>query len=297
MQTCPAKSILSTYNECGWFGSNYNINIYRGCNHGCIYCDSRSNCYNVIDFDRVRVKENVLEILEKELMSKRRKGVIITGSMSDSYNSFENAYQYTRKSLELMDKYGYGVIVDTKSDLVLRDIDILKRIAEHDPAVVNFTITCCNDDLSKIIEPHAPSSSKRFEALRLLGEQGITTGILLMPILPFINDTIENIKGIVKEAHRHSVKYIYIGDGKDFAVTLRDNQREYYYDKLDAFFPGIREKYKRYYGDKYFCNSFKYKELYDVFVNECDKYGILYKMSDIIELINKPYQKTQLELF
>lgn len=189
MKKLPAKTILSGYMEHGWFNANYNMNLYKGCVHGCIYCDSRSNCYNIENFDEVKVKENALEILEKELRVKKKKGIIMTGAMSDPYNSFEKEEKLTREALKLIDKFMYGVSIITKSDLVTRDIDVLSKIASHSSTTVNITITTADDELTKKIEPNAPSSKRRFEAIRKLSGRGINVGVLLTPTLPFINDT------------------------------------------------------------------------------------------------------------
>jgi DNA repair photolyase len=176
MQTIPAKTIVSSYSECGWFGSNYNMNIYKGCCHGCIYCDSRSNCYHVENFDEVRVKGNALEIIERDLKSKRKKGIVITGSMSDAYNPFEKQYELTRGALKLIDKYGFGIVIDTKSDLVLRDLDLLLGIKKHSSVVVNFTITTSNDDLCRKIERNVCPTSSRQSAIKTLSDAGIMCG-------------------------------------------------------------------------------------------------------------------------
>ena len=248
MDFIPAKSIISGYAENNmWFGCNYNMNIYKGCCHGCIYCDSRSECYGVENFDEVRAKENALSIIERELKSKRKTGVVGTGAMSDPYNPFEREYRLTRGALELINKYNYGVSIVTKSDLILRDIDILCEISKHSPVLPLITITTANDELCKKIEPRAPLSSMRFEAIKKLSSAGISPGILLMPILPFIEDTDENISNIIDLAHENGAKYIYPG----FGVTLRQNQRDWFFNKLDDSFPAIKEKYIKSYGNAY----------------------------------------------
>ena len=197
------------------------MNIYKGCCHGCIYCDSRSDCYGIEDFDRVRIKENSINLIEKDLKSKRKKGIVATGAMSDPYNPFEEKFLLTRKALELIDKYNYGAAIATKSDLIIRDIDVLKRIKEHSPVLCKITITTADDELSKKIEPNVCLSSERFKAIKKLSDEGIYTGILLMPILPFINDTEENIISIVRKAKENGAKFVYPA----FGVTLRSNQR------------------------------------------------------------------------
>ena len=205
-----AKSIISGYRESNnWFGINYNMNIYKGCNHGCIYCDSRSKCYGINNFESVRAKENSLEIIRRELKSKRKKGVVGTGAMSDPYNPFEKRLSLTRSALEIIDNTGFGVAIATKSDLIIRDIDILTRIKKHSPVLCKITITTAEDDLCRKIEPSVIVTSKRFDAVKKLSENGIYTGILLMPILPFINDTEENIINIIRLAKESGAKFIY----------------------------------------------------------------------------------------
>lgn len=294
MDYIPAKSIISNYKENNeWFGGNYNMNIYKGCCHGCIYCDSRSDCYGIEDFDRVRVKENSINSVEKDLKSKRKKGVVSTGAMSDPYNPFEEKLLLTRKALELIDKYNYGAAIDTKSDLITRDIDVLKRIKEHSPVLCKITITTADDELSKKIEPNVSLSSERFKAIKELSDAGIYTGILLMPILPFINDTEENIISIVRKAKENGAKFIYPA----FGVTLRSNQRMHFFDKLDKEFPKIKERYIREFQNNYMCSSPKGRELYKIFTEECRKLGIIYKMKDIIEDYKKLYKNEQISLF
>ncbi|MGL4731392.1 MAG: radical SAM protein, partial [Clostridium sp.] len=187
MEIVKAKTIISGYVESSpWFGNNYNMNIYKGCNHGCIYCDSRSECYNIENFDMVRAKENAVDLIARELKSKRKTGVVGTGAMSDPYNPFEKSYKLTRKALELINRYGFGVSIATKSDLILRDIGLLKEIKSHSPVLVKITITTSDDSLCDKIEPNVASASKRFEVIKKLSDEGIFTGILLMPVLPFL---------------------------------------------------------------------------------------------------------------
>ncbi len=294
MDFIPAKSIISGYRENNnWFGINYNMNIYKGCCHGCIYCDSRSECYGIDNFDIVRVKENSSEIIRRELRSKRKKGVVGTGAMSDPYNPFENKLSLTRNALEIIDSNGFGAAIATKSDLIVRDIDILKRIKEHSPVLCKITITTADDELCKIIEPNVVVTSKRFEAIKKLSDEGIYTGILLMPILPFINDTEENIINIVRLAKENGAKFIYPA----FGVTLRSNQRDYFFKMVDKYFHGVKEKYIKYFGNDYMCSSTNGRKLYNTFVNECKSLGILYKMSDIINSYKEGYNNEQLSLF
>lgn len=258
MQTIPAKTIVSSYSESGWFGSNYNMNIYKGCCHGCIYCDSRSDCYHVENFDEVRSKEDALTIIEHDLKSKRKTGIVITGSMSDAYNPFEKQYELTRGALKLIDSYGFGLVIDTKSDLVMRDLNLL---------------------------------------IRELSDAGIMCGVLLMPILPFINDTEENISSIVHGAKVAGAKWLYSGYGGCFGVTLRQNQREYFLNWLDKLYPTMRQDYIKTYGNSYSCNSPNAVKLWALFKSECDKLGLKYRMPDIIKLITIEYGYNQLSLF
>ncbi len=272
MEFIKAKTILTKVkygNE--WYGIDYNMNLYRGCSHRCIYCDSRSNCYHIDNFDIVRGKENALYILERELSKKQEKGVIGIGSMSDTYNPLEKQYEQTRGALKLISKYDFGVSIDTKSDLILRDIDLLKEINSKNNVIVKITITTPNDELSKIIEPNVCVSSKRLQAIKMLTDNGIFTGIMLNPVLPFITDREEDIKKLVKIASEYGVKFIHTYMG----MTLRENQRDYYFNELDKRFIGLREKYISYYGNRYNCMVPNYKKLYKVFTDECDKYGIL----------------------
>ena len=294
MEFIDAKTIVSGYSENNsWFGVNYNMNIYKGCCHGCIYCDSRSECYRVDNFDRVRAKKNALGLIERELKSKRKKGVVGTGAMSDPYNPFEKEYELTRGALELINRLGFGVSIATKSDLILRDTDILKEISKHSPVQVKMTITTADDLLCRKIEPKVSPSSDRFKAIKELSKEGIFAGVLLMPVLPFIEDTDDNISRIVELAYQNGAKFIYPA----FGVTLRQNQREWYYNKLDELFPSIKEKYMKFYGNSYECRSLKAKELWSLFKDKCKEYGILYEMDDIIRGYKEPYINTQISLF
>ena len=295
MEFINAKTILSKVKKGNfdWFGIDYNMNLYRGCNHGCIYCDSRSKCYQIENFDKVQGKKNAIEILQREIERKRTKGVVGLGAMSDSYNPFEKTYQLTRQALALLAYYGFGVSLETKSDLVVRDIDLLQKITNHHSAIVKFTITTFDDQLSKQIEPYAPVSSKRFAAMKKLSEAGIYTGVLLNPVLPFLTDTEENIQKIVEKAYQNGAKFVYAS----FGVTLREGNREYYYQKLQKHFPNLVEKYEKTYHKQYMCMSYN-KKLYAFFKQTCEKYHLHYRMSDII----KDYQKEeklieQLQLF
>lgn len=294
MEFISAKTILSGYrNGDQWFGENYRMNIYKGCCHGCIYCDSRSEVYRVENFDKVRAKENALALIARELAAKQRRGVIATGAMSDPYNPFEKEYALTRGALELVDSSRFGISIATKSGLITRDLEILKSIQKHSPVLVKITITAANDLLSEKVEPYAAVSSKRFAVIRKLSESGIFSGILLMPVLPFLEDNEENISGIVRLAYENKAKFIYPA----FGVTLRQNQREWYYKKLDESFPGLKARYIQQFGNAYECLSPNLKSLWQLFQKECNRFGLLYKMEDIIKGYTEGYGGRQLSLF
>lgn len=279
-----------------WFGYDYTVNLYRGCSHGCIYCDSRSDCYRIDNFDTVKAKRNALEILEDELRHKRENGRVIgIGSMSDTYNPHEKDCELTRGALRLIHQYRFGVSLATKSDLVTRDIDLLGAIATHSPVNVQFTVTTAYDEQSKRLEPHAPPTSKRFAALRTLAAAGIFTGVLLTPLLPFIEDNAANVLAIVAQAAAAGAKYVYTPP--QIGMTLRVNQRKYFYDRLDEIDPSLRVKYVYQYGDAYLCESPNSAMLYDALQNECQKFGLLCDMRDVVRTNRAPYEKRQISLF
>lgn len=294
MDFISTKTILTKVNYGdSWYGVDYNMNLYKGCSHGCIYCDSRSNCYHIDNFDKVRGKENALYILEKELI-KYKRGIVGIGSMSDTYNPKELEFEQTRGALKLISKYGFGVSIDTKSDLILRDIDLLKEINEKNNVIVKFTITTPNDELSRIIEPNVCVSSKRFAAIKELSNNGIYCGIMLNPVLPFITDNENDIKELIRLAYENGAKFIHTYMG----MTLRDNQRDYYLKKLDEKFVGLKEKYIKHFGNNYNCITPDYMSVYRTFKNECKKYGILYNMKDIINAYKKEIKENeQVSLF
>lgn len=232
--------------------------------------------------------------MEQELIRKKEKGVIGIGAMSDTYNPQERKYELTREVLKLILKYNYGVSIDTKSDLILRDIDVLKEINAKNNVIIKFTITTPNDELSKIIEPNVCVSSRRLAAIKTLSDNGIFVGIMLNPVLPFITDNEEDIKKLVKLAYLNGAKFIHTYMG----MTLRENQRDYYYKELDKKFPNLKSKYIGTYSNKYECLVPNYKKLYQVFKMECDKYGILYNMKDIIKAYKRSViDNQQLKLF
>lgn len=294
MELISAKQILSSYQQNNnWFGTNYTINLYKGCCHGCIYCDSRSACYQIEDFDTVRGKRDALNLLEKELRGKRKKGVVGMGAMSDPYNPFEKQYKLTRGALELFYHYGFGMTITTKSDLIERDKDILKEMKYKLPVLVKFTVTTADDVLAKKIERNAPPPSRRFEVIKKLSQEGIYTGILLMPVLPFLEDSDENIKAVINQAKEYDARFIY----PFFGVTLRDNQREYFFEQLDHHFPGLKQQYIAEFRNSYICHSKRSRQLWQLFKEECDRAGILYRMQDIIAAYQNGYENEQLSLF
>lgn len=283
MEFIKAKTILQKATHANeWFGIDYNMNLYKGCCHKCIYCDSRSNCYNIEDFDRVRAKKDEIEILSKELKSKRKKGVIGIGAMSDTYNPFEKQYEITRKALELIYYYNFGVSIETKSSLITRDIDIFNKINSKSDVILKFTITTASDELSRKIEPNVCVSSERLKAMKKLSDNGIFVGTLLTPIIPFITDSEENIRNVIRLSYENGAKFVFSMGG----VTLRENQREFFYEQLDKTFPGVKEKYIKTYGNDYFCYPLN-NNLENVFKEECEKYGLFYKMEDIIKAYKK----------
>jgi len=249
------------------------MNLYRGCTHGCIYCDSRSKCYQMEHaFEDVEVKRNAAELLEAALRRKRHRCMISTGSMSDPYLPIEEQERLTRRCLEVIDQYGFGFTAQTKSDRVLRDLDLLKNINRKARCVVQMTLTTYDEGLCRILEPNVCTTRRRFEVLKTLREDGIPTVVWLCPILPFINDTEENLRGILSycfEAGVHGI--ICFGMG----VTLREGDREYFYAKLDEHFPGMKERYVRTFGNRYECSSPRNAALMKILYDECSARGVL----------------------
>ena len=267
MHFVDAKGILTGKKGYYW------MNIYRGCTHGCIYCDSRSKCYGFTHpFEDIEVKQNAPELLEKTLKSKRKKCMIGTGAMSDPYMHCEKELELTRRSLEIISKNGFGVTVQTKSDLILRDIDLLSEINHSAKCVVQITLTTYDDELCRILEPNVCNTKRRIEVLEELRKNGIPTIVWLTPILPFINDTEDNITAILNECVRVGVKGII-----DFGMglTLREGDREYYYAALDKHFPGMKKRYIKRYGNAYELPSPNAKELMGLFQRICKDNGIL----------------------
>ncbi|MBQ8301550.1 MAG: radical SAM protein [Clostridia bacterium] len=276
MHEVNVKSILSAKNG---------MNIYRGCTHGCIYCDSRSMCYQMNhDFEDIEIKANAPELLENALRRKRHKCMVGTGAMSDPYMHIEEKYSNMRRCLEIIEKYGFGVTVQTKSSRILRDLDLLKKINEKSKCVVQMTLTTYDEDLCRIVEPNVETTYERFKTLEIMRDNGIPTVVWLCPILPFINDTEENVRGILDYCKKAKVKGI-INFG--MGLTLRDGNREYFYKKLDEHFPGLKEKYIRLYGNSYEIASPDSRQLMEIFANECRQNGIMYNVNECFEYLNK----------
>lgn len=274
-----------------WFGLKYNMNIYRGCQHQCIYCDSRSECYRLGDLGQIRVKINALELLADVLPRKRALGTIGFGSMNDPYMPIERAYRMVRGALEIISSEGFPIHILTKSDLVLRDLDLIQEINEL-YAAVSFTVTTADDTLASKLEPGAPRPSARYRAMSALAEAGILTGVTMMPVLPFLEDEPGQIRSIVREAKEHGASYIIPA----FGVTLRPGSRDYFYAKLDGLFPGIKEKYIQAFGLNYQCGVPNWRELTEIFKEEMDAAGMAVKIPTF-EPRKKTKQKYQLPLF
>ena len=278
------KSILSSQNG---------MNIYRGCTHGCIYCDARSTCYQMKHrFEDIEVKSNAVELLEQSLKKKRKKCMIGTGAMSDPYMHCEKTLQNTRKCLEVIDKYGFGLAIQTKSDMILRDLDLLKSINEKAKCVVQMTLTTYNEDLCKIIEPNVCTTKRRGEVLNIMRDAGIPTIVWFTPLLPFINDTEENVRGIVeycKEAKVYGILTFGMG------VTLRDGDRQYFYKQLDKYFPGMKEKYIKTFGNAYEVPSPNNAKLMAILKEECDKNNIVCDANELFKYMHEFEEKKHIE--
>jgi DNA repair photolyase len=283
------KGILSRYNG---------MNISRGCIHGCIYCDARSRCYNINhEFEDVEIKINAPELLEEAIRKKRKKCVIGTGAMSDPYIPIAENLRNIRACLEIIEKHGFGLAIQTKSNLILRDLDVLKKINDKAKCIVEITLTTFDGQLCKIIEPNVSTTKERFEVLKTMRDNGIQTIVWLSPILPFINDTKENIAGILDycvEAGVYGILCFGMG------LTLREGDREYYYKNLDKHFPGLKEKYRKKYGNNYILNSENNKELMELFNRACDKNNIVHNVDELFNYMRSfegKDKKGQLELF
>ena len=277
-------------------GGHYGMNVYRGCSHGCIYCDSRSLCYHFTHpFEDIEVKRNAPELLARALRSKRRRCMIGTGAMSDPYMHCEEELRLTRKCLEVILQYRFGAAIQTKSDRILQDIDLLDEINQSAKCVVQMTLTTYDDDLCRILEPNVCNTKRRIEVLEEMRKRGIPTVVWLTPILPFINDTQENITSILNECVRVGVKGVI-----DFGMglTLREGDREYYYAALDKHFPGMKEQYIKRYGTAYELPSPRAKELMEIVQTICRANGILSTPEDCFRYMDElPEKYTQMSLW
>lgn len=284
MHYVTVKGILSAKNG---------MNLYRGCSHGCIYCDSRSRCYQMNHaFEDIEVKENAVELLEGALKRKRQKCMIGMGSMTDPYIPLELELEHVRESLKLIERYGFGVTLITKSDRVLRDLDLLKKINEKTKCVVQMTLTNIDDGLSRKLEPGVCTTTRRFEVLKIFRDAGIPTVVWMSPVLPFINDTRENISGLIDMCIEAKVKgIICFGMG----LTLREGNREYFYENLDRLFPGIKEKYIKSYGNQYEIASPNHYSLMRLFHEKCGKHGIMHNNDEIFRYLSEFEDKQAVE--
>ena len=282
MHFVDAKGILSAKNG---------MNLYRGCTHGCIYCDSRSKCYQFThDFEDIEVKQNAPELLEQTLRSKRKKCMIGTGAMCDPYMHCEKELRLTRRCIEIIERYGFGLAIQTKSDLVLRDLDLFQKIQEKAKCVVQMTLTTYDEALCKIVEPNVCTTKKRFETLKILQQNGIPTVVWLSPILPFINDTEENIEGILDYCIDAGV-YGIINFG--MGMTLREGDREYFYAALDKHFPGLKEQFHHKYGYAYQIASSQNAKLMKLFHKKCRAHGIVDNVEEMFQYLSTFPQKEQ----
>ncbi len=289
MHFVKAQGILSSQNG---------MNLYRGCLHGCIYCDSRSKCYRMDHaFEDIEVKENALELLEAALKRKRSPCMIGTGAMTDPYIPIERQLKLTRGALELIDKYGFGIAIQTKSSDILRDLDLLTSINEKTKAVVQMTLTTYDDSLCRILEPHVSPTSERIAALKTFRDAGIPTVVWLDPILPFLNDTEENILGILESCRDAGVKGVLCFN---MGLTLREGNREYFYAQLDRHFPGLKQQYIRTYGNRYEINSPKNAELMKIYHSFCETNGLMHDIREIFTFLHRFERKntaSQLSFF
>ncbi|MCL2153446.1 MAG: radical SAM protein [Oscillospiraceae bacterium] len=270
------KTILSPKNG---------MNLYRGCTHGCIYCDSRSLCYQMKHvFEDIEVKRDAARILEQQIKRKREPCMISTGSMCDPYIPIEEELQVTRQCLELIERYGFGLTILTKSARILRDLDVLSAINRKSKCVVQITLTTFDEDLCRIIEPNVSTTAQRFAVLETMREAGIPTVVWLDPTLPFINDTEENLLGIMDYCVRANVRGIVCFG---FGTTMRDGSRDYFYKKLDEHFPGMKQRYIKAFGSKYECISPNNIRLVEVLKDKCQQHGILYRSEDVFGYLRK----------
>ncbi|MGL5676553.1 MAG: radical SAM protein [Cellulosilyticaceae bacterium] len=278
------KTILSAQNG---------MNIYRGCTHGCIYCDSRSTCYQMNhSFEDIEVKKDAPALLEKQLRSKRKPCMIGTGAMCDPYIHLEEKLEMTRQCLEVIEKYGFGVTILTKSSRILRDLDLLKAIHRKSKCVVQMTLTTYDEVLCQKLEPHVSTTLERVEVLNKMRDEGIPTVVWLGPLLPFINDTEENLNGLLDYCVKAGVRGIVCFG---FGVTMREGNREYFYEQLDKLFPGMKEQYRRMYGSNYMCGSQQHNRLMARLSEVCEEHQILWKPDDVFAYL-KAFETKQQQL-
>ena len=287
MHFTDAKTLLNSRNG---------MNLYRGCTHGCVYCDSRSACYQFTHpFEDVEVKQNAPELLEAALRRKRNRCLISTGSMSDPYQPCERELGLTRRCLELIERYGFGASVITKSDLVLRDLELFIRIHDRAKAVLQMTLTVADEDLNRILEPGVCTTRRRYEVLKEFQRAGIPAVVWLTPVLPFLSDTEENLRAVLELCFDAGVRgIVWFGAG----MTLREGDREYYYAALDRRFPGLSERYRRTYGNAYELLSPDHARLSRIFTEGCEQYGVIHDPEACFRFIAElPEQEPQLSLF
>jgi len=281
VETFSAKRLLTPvrYGEDAFFPADYNMNLYRGCNHGCVYCDTRSECYGIDRFDEIRYKENCLAMLETELRQKRKPGVVSLGAASDSYNASEETLSLTRRALRLLKRYSFGVGIPTKGALAARDADILAEMGRAAPVYVSFSITAAEDGLSRLLEPGAPAASRRFAAMKEIASAGVLTGTWLNPMLPFLTDSDENLLALVDETAASGGRFVLC----HFGMTLRTGNREYFYAALEKEprFLGVKQRYVEAFGLQYQCVSPRADQLWRVFRERCEQWKLLYRFRDI----------------
>jgi len=276
------------------FNCDYTLDLYKGCDLGCIYCDGRSSCFKNKDFDDVKVKKDCISILNKELRNKKKKGIISMGILSDPYTNLDKELELTREALKLILKYGFGVIIHTKSDLILRDVDLLKQIHNNYIALINISISTSNNSISEKIEPNTSNSIERFNTIKKLKDEGLYCGISMKPVIPYITDKIDDLNDFLELSKQSQTDFILT----DMKLTLRDQQRDYFLNKLEQSFYGISYQYRRVYNNRKNCETLKWKENYEILKDFCIKNQIYYQIEDINELIKKrKNQFTQISLF
>ncbi len=293
VETFPAKRLLTPvrYGE-GFFPAEYTMNLYRGCNHGCLYCDTRSDCYRIDRFDQVRHKENCLAMLERELQSKRKAGTVLLGAASDGYNALEKQLGLTRQALLLLKRYGFGAGICTKGALVARDAELLGEMGKQAPAYVTFSITTADEGLCGLLEPGAPSTSRRFGAMKELARAGVFTGTWMNPMVPFLTDNRENLLAVLERTKESGGRFALC----HFGMTLRSGNREYFYAALEREprFAGVKERFVKAFGLDYFCPSPRAGELYPLFQEACERLGLLSGFGEISRALREqsPRQMT-----